>query len=70
MARRETEAERLRHCRLTFERAQRDRVPMEVAKVRVEIDAIRCRAAARTRAPVAADAEQQPRFYWQQGQYA
>jgi hypothetical protein len=70
MARRETEAERLRRCRLTFQRALQDGVPMEVAKVRVEIDEIRSRAAARSRRPASDQAEAQPRFYWQQGQYA
>lgn len=70
MARRESEAERLRRCRLTFERALQEGVPMEVAKVRVEIDAIRARASARSRRPATDQAEQQPRFYWQQGQYA
>jgi len=81
---REPEADRLRRCRLIFERATRDNVAMATAAWRIETEEYRARAEARRqriaaiigcgRVPVAREAEESdqaaPLPFWKQGQYA
>lgn len=68
---RETEAERLRRLRLTFERAMRDRIGMDEAARRIARDALderqrRYRQLQRQRDAAEHGADR----WWQQGQYA
>ncbi|MDF7777340.1 hypothetical protein P1X14_18930 [Sphingomonas sp. AOB5] len=77
MARRQTQAERLREHRITLERAMADRVTLDEAARRIAMDALaesQRRAEALRNQPIIRSApphqgEQAGKFYWQQGQY-